>query len=88
MKNKIKQFLEARDITAYRFIKDTGISDTTGYRLAADGSYIPSAKVLEAICKTYTVQPGDLLEWLPGQRFEEAIDDEAKQDASQAKPEK
>lgn len=64
MRNKVKQFLESQQITAYRLIKDTGISDTTGYRLAADSTYVPSAKVLEAICQTYKIQPGELLEWV------------------------
>lgn len=65
MRNKIKQFLESRDLSAYRLVKDTGISDTTGYRLAADPTYVPSAKVLEAICEAYNVQPGEILEWVP-----------------------
>ena len=65
MRNKVKQFLESRGISAYRMIQDAKISDTTGYKLAADSSYIPSAKVLEAICEAYKVQPGELLEWLP-----------------------
>lgn len=64
MRNKVKQFLDSRQLTAYRLIKDSGISDTTGYRLAADSTYVPSAKVLEAICETYKVQPGEILEWI------------------------
>ena len=66
MRNKVKQFLELRQLSAYRLVKDTGISDTTGYRLAADPTYVPSAKVLEAICETYRVQPGEILEWVAG----------------------
>jgi DNA-binding Xre family transcriptional regulator len=65
MRNKIKQFLESRGLSAYRMIQDANISDTTGYKLAADPGYIPSAKVLEAICEAYRVQPGELLEWIP-----------------------
>ena len=37
MKNKIKAFLDKNNLTAYRFIKDTGLSETTGYRLATKG---------------------------------------------------
>jgi len=62
MRNKVKEFLEVRELSVYRMIKQTGISDTTGYRLASDPSRIPSAKVLKAICTTYRVEPGDLLE--------------------------
>ena len=64
MKNKIKEFLDKNNLTAYRFIKDTGLSDSTGYRLAADADYVPSGKVLITICKTYNVQPGEILEWV------------------------
>ena len=64
MKNKIKEFLDKNNLTAYRFIKDTGLSETTGYRLAADATYVPSAKVLTTICQTYNVQPGEILEWV------------------------
>lgn len=64
MRNKVKQFLEVRGLSAYRLIKDTEISDTTGYRLASDPSYIPSAKVLESICRAYDAQPGELIEWV------------------------
>lgn len=63
MRNKVKEFLEKRGLSAYRMIQDAGISDTTGYRLASDPNYVPSAKVLVALCDTYQVQPGDLLEW-------------------------
>lgn len=63
IRNKIKQFLHSRQLTAYRLVKDTGISDTTGYRLAADSTYVPSVKILKAICETYKVQPGEILEW-------------------------
>ena len=57
MRNKIKQFLESRGLSAYRMIQDTKISDTTGYKLAADPTYIPSSKILEALCEAYRIQP-------------------------------
>ena len=68
MRNKIKQFLDSRGLSAYRMIQDAKISDTTGYKLASDPTYIPSAKILEAICETYRVQPGELLEWIPREK--------------------
>lgn len=67
MRNKVKKFLENRGLSAYRMIQDTKISDTTGYKIASDPTYIPSAKVLEAICETYRIQPGELLEWVPSE---------------------
>ena len=64
MRNKIKQFLESRQLSAYQFIKDTGIAPATGYKLAKSGEYLPGIRVLEVICDTYRVQPGELLEWV------------------------
>ena len=63
MKNKIKQFLEARQLSAYQFIKDTGVAPATGYKLAKSPDYLPGIRVLEVICDTYRVQPGEVLEW-------------------------
>jgi DNA-binding Xre family transcriptional regulator len=48
-------------------IQDAKISDTTGYKLAADPTYIPSSKILEALCETYRIQPGEILEWFPAE---------------------
>ena len=64
MKNKIKQFLESRQLSAYQFIKDTGVAPATGYKLAKSPDYLPGIRVLEVICDTYRVQPGELLEWV------------------------
>ncbi|NDJ25955.1 helix-turn-helix domain-containing protein [Nostoc sp. B(2019)] len=69
MRNKIKQFLESRGLSAYRMIQDAKISDTTGYKLAADSTYIPSSKILEALCETYRIQPGEILEWFPAEEM-------------------
>ena len=64
MKNRVKSFLEKRQLSAYQFIKDTGIAPATGYKMAKDSSYLPSVRVLEVICDTYKVQPNELLEWV------------------------
>jgi len=65
MRNKIKELVENRGITPYRFWKDTGLSQPTAYRLCRDMQAVPTGEVLEAICKAYNVQPGDLLEYIP-----------------------
>ncbi len=73
MRNKIKEFLERRPdsvtgkpgTSAYRFWKETNLSRPTAYRLVADPTYIPSGDVLDKICNTYQVQPGELLVWTP-----------------------
>lgn len=62
MKNKLKQFIETRQISTYRFVRDCGISDTTGYSLINNPDQIPSSKVLVAICEHYKVQPNEILE--------------------------
>jgi DNA-binding Xre family transcriptional regulator len=63
MKNRVKQFVDSRDLTVYRFIKDTGIAPGTGYKLYKNSKHMPSPTVLEAICDTYEVQPNEILEW-------------------------
>lgn len=65
MKNRVKDFLHEREITPYRFIKETGIAPTTGYKLAKDPNHLPSITVLAAICDKYEVQPSELVFWSP-----------------------
>jgi DNA-binding Xre family transcriptional regulator len=64
MRNRISEFLKARGISAYQFIKDTGIAPTTGYKLAKDESHLPSIRVLESICDKYQIQPNEVIEWV------------------------
>lgn len=79
MRNKIKEFLDQRPdpvtgkpgTSAYRFWKETNLSRPTAYRLVADPTYIPSGEVLDKICSTYHVQPGELLVWFPGEDTEQ-----------------
>lgn len=76
VRNRIKEFLDQRPdpvsdnpfTSAYRFWKETGLSRPTAYRLVADPSYIPTGDVLEKICETYRLQPGDLLTWIPSNK--------------------
>jgi transcriptional regulator with XRE-family HTH domain len=65
MKNRIKYFLKEQEISAYRFIEDTGISASTGYELARNPDHLPSLRVLEQICDTYRKPPEFFLEWIP-----------------------
>lgn len=68
MKNKIKQFLDARGITPYRFKQDVGIAQRTAYDLCNNPSQIPSSTVLAKICDTYRIQPGEILEWVADEK--------------------
>lgn len=63
MKNKIKDFLEKRGVTPYRFGKDVEISQTTAYALVNNPDQLPSSTVLSKICDTYKVQPNEVIEW-------------------------
>lgn len=65
MKNRVKQFLEDHQISAYRFIEDTGVSASTGYELARNPEHLPSLRVLEQICDTYQQPPEVFIEWIP-----------------------
>ena len=63
MKNTIKQFLDGRGITRYRFMKDVGIAQNTAYNLCGNPYQLPSSDVLSRICDTYEIQPGEILVW-------------------------
>ncbi|WP_414572663.1 helix-turn-helix domain-containing protein [Nostoc sp. CCY 9925] len=65
MQNRIKKFIEEKGISRYKFWQDTKLGRDTAYRLCNDPSYIPTGSVLDKICTTYKVQPGEFLVWLP-----------------------
>lgn len=64
LKNRIQSLLKSRRITAYRFIKETGIGATLGYELARDPAKIPSVAIIEKICDTYKIQPSEIIDWI------------------------
>jgi DNA-binding Xre family transcriptional regulator len=64
VKNKVKQFLESRGISVYRFQKDAGIAVRTAYDLANNPDQLPSSTVLSKLCDVYEVQPSEFLEWV------------------------
>jgi DNA-binding Xre family transcriptional regulator len=63
MKNRVKEFLSERGLSAYQFIKETGIAPATGYKLAKKSTHLPSITVLQAICDRYEVQPTAVIYW-------------------------
>ena len=65
MKNKIKQFLDAKGITPYQFERDAKIAHRTAYDLYNNADQVPSSSVLSKICDTYRIQPGEILSWEP-----------------------
>lgn len=62
MQNKIKSYLDAHGITPYKFKQDTGISLQTAYGLYNNPQRIPRLPVLDKICETYRIQPGEIIE--------------------------
>ena len=68
MRNKIKEFIDGKGITVYRFREDTGIANKTAYDLYNHPDKYPAESVMSKICAAYRVQPGDLLEWVPDDR--------------------
>lgn len=67
MKNRVKEFVDSRELTVYQFWKKTGISRTTAYALYNDAEQYPGKNVMDAICMTFNVQPGELLAWAPAE---------------------
>lgn len=67
VKNRIGQLVEERGITRYRFWQDTKLSRATAYKLCDDPDYVPTGAILDKVCETYGVQPGDILFWVPGE---------------------
>ncbi|HLP92218.1 MAG TPA: helix-turn-helix domain-containing protein [Nostocaceae cyanobacterium] len=62
--NTIKQLVDKKGISVYQFRKETGIAQATAYRLYNNPDEIPRKDVMEAICRTYKVQPGEILAWI------------------------
>ena len=65
VKNRIKEFVDSRGMSVYRFRADTGISQKTAYDLYNNPFQLPNSSVLTKICDTYRVQPNEILIWLP-----------------------
>ena len=66
--NRIKEFLDSRGVTSgYQFWKETGLPQSTAFRLYGDRNVYPSKKVASIICSTYNVEPGEFLGYVPAQ---------------------
>ena len=61
LKNRVKEFTEEKGITVYKFIQQTGIAMSTGYKLSQNPDQLPSMAVLQAICDRYGVQPNEIV---------------------------
>ncbi len=54
IKNKLKQFVEKRNMTAYKLSKQTGLPLNTVYRLVNHPEQVPSGEVMDAILNQYS----------------------------------
>lgn len=60
--NTLRNVLDSKNITSFRFSKLSDLSPTTTRKIYSDENYIPSPEVLERICLVLDVQPGDILQ--------------------------
>lgn len=60
-----KAFAERRRITLNEVSEQTGISRPTLTRVANRPGYNVGTEVIDALCKYFQCQPGDLLDYVP-----------------------
>jgi DNA-binding Xre family transcriptional regulator len=65
---KVHELMTERGVTAYRLCQATDLTYPSAYRLSrADGRFGRlHAETLEQLCRFFQVQPGRLLQWVPG----------------------
>ena len=63
--NTLKDILDCRNITSFKLSKLSDLSPTTTRKIYSDQHYIPSPDVLERICLSLNVQPGEILKISP-----------------------
>ncbi len=63
--NELKDVLDARGLSSFKLSKLSDLSPTTARKIYSDKHYIPSPDVLERICLTLDLQPGDILRITP-----------------------
>jgi len=64
LKPVLEEKLKLKNLTGYRFGKLTGLGRETSERIN-DPNWVPSEKTLDIICKTFRIQPGEFLYWVP-----------------------
>jgi len=59
--NNLQTILDQNNISSFGLSKLAALSPTTTRKIYSDSRYIPSPDVLEKICLTLDVTPGDVL---------------------------
>ncbi|MDH5284947.1 MAG: helix-turn-helix transcriptional regulator [Gemmatimonadota bacterium] len=67
---RIHRLMAQRGITAYALSRGAKLSYPSAYRLSRPAGRFArlNADTLERLCAFFEVQPGELLEWMPGKR--------------------
>lgn len=63
--NTLKGLLDTRGVSSFKLSKISNLSPTTTRKIYTDERYIPSPDVLERICLSLEIQPGDILQISP-----------------------
>ena len=65
---KLGPILEKRGWSAYRLALEVGLTQPVAYRITRPGIFVTriDAATLDALCKKFDLQPGQLLEYVPG----------------------
>lgn len=66
-----KSFKEKRKITLAEVSKQTGISRATLTRIANTPGYACTTETINALCKYFECEPGELLQYIPDEEEEE-----------------
>ena len=59
--NNLKSIVDAQSLSSFKLSKLADLSPTTTRKIYYDTKYIPSPDVIERICLTLNIVPGDLL---------------------------
>ena len=65
---KLAPILEKRGWSAYRLALEVGLTQPVAYRITRPGIFVTriDAATLDALCRKFDLQPGQLLEYVPG----------------------
>ncbi len=74
-----KSFKEKRKITLAEVSKQTGISRATLTRIANTPGYTCTTETINALCKYFECEPGELLQYIPDEEEEKEEEEEEEQ---------
>ena len=65
VRNRLKEEIDSRRWSKYRFWKETKLARVTAYRLIDDPSHNVTAEVIDSVCRALNIQPGEWLQYIP-----------------------